>query len=132
MSKAHQITTSVDTKVFLANASNMKVQELEDLVRVLSGVIYRKKSSSNAFKEKKLLRLINEAVLETDKREKYWKLADQLETGEMTESEHSEFMGLVVEDESLRNTRLKFLIELAQLRNEPLSVLMEDLGLVKH
>ena len=107
----------------------MKIQELETLMRELNGVLFRKKSKNKAYREKELLRLINEAVLEKEKRERYWQLAFLLEEGVMSDIEHAEFMDLVEQEESLRNTRAKLLIELSQLRGLPLIKLMEELGL---
>ncbi len=113
----------------LAAATAMKIQELEMLVQELSGVLYRKKSKDKAYREKELLRLLSEAILDKEKRERYWQLALQLEEGELPAAEHAEFMQLVGEEELLRNTRVKLLIELAQLRNMPLPQLMEEMGL---
>ena len=118
-----------DAKTLLATAATMKIQELETLMRELNGVLFRKKSKNKAYREKELLRLINVAVLEKEKRERYWQLAFLLEEGVMSDIEHAEFMGLVEQEESLRNTRAKLLIELSQLRGLPLIKLMEELGL---
>ncbi len=118
-----------DAKALLAAATAMKIQELEALMQELSGVLYRKKSKDKAYREKELLRLLNEAILDKEKRERYWQLALQLEEGDMPAAEHAEFMRLVGEEELLRNTRVKLLIELAQLRNMPLTQLMDEMGL---
>lgn len=129
MSKAQQITSMSDAKALLATATTMKIQELETLMRELNGVLFRKKSKNKAYREKELLRLINEAILEKEKRERYWQLSLLLEEGIMSDAEHAEFMDLVEKEESLRNQRVKLLIELSQLRSLPLDKLMEELGL---
>ncbi len=129
MSKTQQILSMTEAKALLAAATAMKIQELEMLVQELSGVLYRKKSKDKAYREKELLRLLSEAILDKEKRERYWQLALQLEEGELPAAEHAEFMQLVGEEELLRNTRVKLLIELAQLRNMPLPQLMEEMGL---
>ncbi|MCC6724595.1 MAG: hypothetical protein IT258_08795 [Saprospiraceae bacterium] len=129
MSKTQQIPSMTDAKALLAAATAMKIQELEALMQELSGVLYRKKSKDKAYQEKELLRLLNEAILDKEKRERYWQLALQLEEGNMPAAEHTEFMQLVSEEELLRNTRVKLLIELAQLRNMLLPQLMEEMGL---
>lgn len=118
-----------DAKALLATATTMKIQELETLMRELNGVLFRKKSKNKAYREKELLRLINEAILEKEKRERYWQLSLLLEEGIMSDAEHAEFMDLVEKEESLRNQRVKLLIELSQLRGLPLNKLMEELGL---
>ncbi len=129
MSKVQQIHSTIDPKSVFASASSMKVQELEALMSALSGVLYRKKTKDKTYREKELLRLTNEAVMAKEKRERYWELSLQLEEGAMPEEAHQEFMQLVNEEELLRNTRVKLLVELSQLRNLPLPQLMEEMGL---
>jgi citrate synthase len=118
-----------DIKALIASATAMKIQELESLMRELNGVLHQKKARDKTYREKELLRLTNEAILDKEKRERYWQLALQLEEGNMPANEHAEFMRLVAEEEMLRNTRVKLLIELAQLKNMPLSQLMKEIGL---
>ncbi len=129
MSKIQQIQSIPDIKALLAAATAMKIQELESLMRELNGVLHQKKSKDKTNREKELLRLINEAILDKEKRERYWQLALLLEEGTMTAAEHTEFMHLVGQEELLRNARVKLLIELAQLRNMALPQLMEEMGL---
>lgn len=129
MSKIQPIHSMTDIKALLASAAALKIQELEALVQELSGVLHRKKSKDKGYREKELLRLINETVLDKTKRERYWQLAIQLEEGTITAEEHAEFMQLVGQEELLRNSRVQLLIELAQLRNVTLPELMEDMGL---
>lgn len=129
MSKVHQIQAVADPKSLLVSASSLKIKELEALMSALNGVLYRKKSEDKAFREKELLRLINETVLTKEKRERYWELSILLEEGDMQEKLHQEFMELAKEEEVLRNTRAQLLIELSQLRNIPLPKLMEQMGL---
>lgn len=76
-----------------------------------------------------LLRLINETVLPPGKRVLYLELVQKLEKDMITEQERHHFLELTEEEESLRNERMKMLIELAQLRNVPLNQVMEELGL---
>lgn len=129
MSKTQPIHSMTDLKALLATATALKIQELETLMQELNGLLYRKKSKDKTYREKELLRLINEAILDKEKRSRYWQLAIQLEEGNLSVDEHSEFMQLVEQEELLRNTRVKLLIELAQLRNIPLPQLMEEMGL---
>lgn len=129
MSKAQPIHSLIDTKELLANAAKMGVQELEALMRELNGVLSRKKNKDKKHREKELLRLINETVLDKEKRERYWMLSLQLEEGAISAEEHREFMQLAEEEELLRNKRVAYLVELSQLRNLPLSQVMEEMGL---
>lgn len=81
------------------------------------------------YQEKDLLHKINQTVLPDKQAERYALLIQKLEPDTMTETEHTEFMDLVCKEEALRNERVKYLIELAQLRNMPLLKLMDSLGL---
>ncbi len=63
------------------------------------------------------------------KSERYVLLHHKLELENLSESEHKEFTDLVTEEENYRNERVKYLIELAQLRAVSLPQLMTNLGL---
>ena len=56
-------------------------------------------------------------------------LSYKLEAETMTDAEHAEFMRLATLEEKLRNQRVKYLIELSQLRAVSLPQLMVTLGL---
>ena len=71
----------------------------------------------------------NSTVLNAEDRSRYLALAEKLETDQLTETEHQEFLKWVDKDEKLRNERLKFMIELAQMRNISLRELMQNLGI---
>ena len=61
--------------------------------------------------------------------EHYQVLVEKLELGTITNTEQSEFEILATQEEKLRNQRVKYMLELAQLRAVPLSQIMESLGL---
>ena len=128
MSKA-QTQSVFDTKDALSKAADMGVQELEDFVRELNRVIFQKKTADNTFRQRELLRLINQTVLPQEKRLLYLQLVQKLEDDTISESEHRRFLALTEEEEALRNERVKLLIELAQLKNMPLNQLLLELGL---
>jgi hypothetical protein len=85
-------------------------------------------------KDKILISKINQTALSLPKIERCNALLQQMELSTLTDVEHQELMTLVEEEETLRTVRVKYLIELAQLRNITLPQLMENLGLkkVKH
>lgn len=128
MSKA-QTQSAFDTKDALSRASDLGVQELEDFVRDLNRVIFQKKAADKTFRQRELLRLINQTVLPKEKRALYTQLVQKLEGDTISESEHRHFLELTEEEEALRNERVKLLIELAQLKNIPLNQLLLELGL---
>jgi hypothetical protein len=68
-------------------------------------------------------------TLSKKKTQRYQELVEKLEFESITDAEHAEFMRLANHEEKLRNQRVKYLIELAQLRAVSLPQLMIDLGL---
>lgn len=128
MSKA-QTQSAFDTKDALSRASDLGVQELEDFARDLNRVIFQKKAADKTFRQRELLRLINQTVLPKEKRALYTQLVQKLEGDTISEPEHRHFLELTEEEETLRNERVKLLIELAQLKNIPLNQLLLELGL---
>ncbi len=124
-----QIQSEIDTQILLNGVAQMPLNELEYFVQELNALITRKKTNNKTYRERSLLTKINQTVLPKNKIERYISLHHKLESETLTESEHSEFMDLVAQDEEQRNQRVKYMIELAQLRNITLSQLMQTLGL---
>ncbi len=108
-----QVQSEIDTQGLLLGVSQMPINELEHFARELNALITRKKASDPKNQEKVLFHKINQTVLPPQKAERYALLIQKLEPDTMTEMEHSEFMDLVTEEETLRNERVKYLIELA-------------------
>ena len=65
------------------------------------------------------------------KTQRHHELVYKLEFESITDAEHAEFMRLANQAEKLCNLRVKYLIELAQLRAVTLPQLMIDWGLKK-
>ena len=121
--------TNLDVKALLAQAAKMKIQDLESFARDLNGIITRKKTKNKDNQIKILLAKVNDTVLDTESRQRYFSLLEKLDAETISEPEHKEFLELVAKEESLRNERVKYLIEISQLRNIPLPQLMEEMGL---
>ena len=119
----------MDAQSLLASVSQTPINELENFVRELNALIIRKKTDDKEYRDRALLSKINRAVLTKNKAERYVMLHLKLEAETITDLEYQEFMDLVAQDENLRNERVKYLIELAQLRNISLPDLMQHLGL---
>jgi hypothetical protein len=124
-----QIQSEIDTHVLLTSVAQMPVNELEFFVQELNALITRRKAQDKARRERALLGKINQTVLSKDKMERYIWLHHKLEADRLTDIEHKEFMDLVAQEEEKRNERVKFLIELAQLKAVSLPQLMLSLGL---
>lgn len=124
-----QIQTEIDPQMFLASVSQIPVNELEYFVQELNALITRRKTNDKAYLDRALLSKINKAILPKSKTERYMSLHIKLEAETISESEYQEFMDLVAQEEELRNERVKYMIELSQLRGVALPQVMNSLGL---
>jgi hypothetical protein len=124
-----QIQTEIDPQIFLASVSQIPVNELEYFVQELNALITRRKTNDKAYRDRALLSKISTTILPKDKTERYMNLHIKLEAETISEAEYQEFMDLVAQEEALRNERLKYMIELSQLRSVTLPQVMSSLGL---
>lgn len=111
--------------------AELPVFELEFYLIEISALIRRKQTTDKKVREQVLLDKISQTVLSKKKTQRYQELVYKLEFETITDAEHAEFMRLASHEEKLRNQRVKYLIELAQLRTVTLPQLMIDLGLKK-
>jgi hypothetical protein len=121
----------MDAQSLLYNAAQMPVTELESFIHQLNALVTRKKTPDNQVRDTVLLDKINRTVLEKSKRERCQTLIYKLEMETISDTDQAELEGLVEEEEKIRVKRLKYLIELSQLRNVTLPQLMKTLELTK-
>ena len=126
-----QMQSKINANHLLADIAVMPVSELEYFVSEVNALIIRKKTDDINNREKILLGKISKTGLNLKLRERYKVLAEKLENDTLTDTEHTEFMILTTKDETLRNERVKYLIELAQLRGVSLAQVMKNLGLIR-
>jgi hypothetical protein len=119
----------IDSQSLLRNVDRMPITEIEHFLKDINALLLRKKTQDKALRERQLLHKINIYVLDDAKVNRYHFLAEKLELSTMTDAEHIEFDILANKEEKLRNQRVKYMIELAQLRAVSLSQVMESLGL---
>ena len=119
----------IDSQSLLRDADRLPVNELERFLKDINALLRRKKTQDKTLRERHLLHKINNTVLDTAQIERYHVLIEKLELGTMTDAEHTEMDILGNKEEKLRNQRVKYMIELAQLRAVNLSQVMESLGL---
>ena len=124
-----QIQTEIDPQMFLTSVSQIPVNELEYFVQELNALITRRKATDKTYRDRTLLSKINTTILPKNKTERYMSLHIKLEAETISESEYQEFMDLVAQEEELRNERVKYMIELSQLRGVTLPQVMSSLGL---
>lgn len=119
----------IDTQRLLRDADKMPVNELERFLNDINAMLLRKRTQDKALRERQLLHKINNTVLNSAQTERYHVLVEKLELNTITDSEHAEFELLGNKEEKLRNHRVKYMLELAQLRATTLTEVMESLGL---
>ncbi len=119
----------IDSQRLLRDADRMPVNELERFLNDINAMLLRKRTQDKALRERQLLHKINNTVLDAAQTERYHVLVEKLELSTMTDAEHAEFDLLGNKEEKLRNQRVKYMIELAQLRAVTLTEVMESLGL---
>lgn len=116
-------------KTYISEASKMKVSELEFFVQELNALLLRKRTTSKGRRISELYQLINETVLDFDKQVILNALAEKSSAGTMTEDQNKVYQKIAQEEESIRNQRIVYMVELAQLKGIPFQELLEELGL---
>jgi hypothetical protein len=109
----------------------VKQLSLTDLETVTDQVILiraQRKVPHLSRRETELLQQINLGMPQTIW-QSYRPLKEKLEAENLTEEEHAELIRLIDEIEAYNVERLNWLIELAQLRNQSVRVLMDELGI---
>ena len=122
-------TPTINSQSLLRDADKLPVTELEQFLNEIQALLRRKRTQDKSLRERQLLHKINSTVLTDVQTESYQVLVEKLELGMMTDEEHKTFENLANQEEKLRNQRVKYMIELAQLRAVTLPQIMESLGL---
>jgi hypothetical protein len=124
-----QIQVNNNIQSLIGGFSEMPLHDLESFISGLNALVLRKRVADKGKRDKALLLKINQTVLPELVMERYIFLQDKMELESLSESEYQELLILVSQEEKIRNKRFKYLLELAQLRNIPLTELMNNLGL---
>lgn len=118
-----------NVKNYLSEISKMKISELEFFAQELNSLITRKRSKSKKHRIGKLYELINQTVLDENKQVLFDLLAEKLQNQTMSDAENKIYLKIAEEEENLRNQRVMYMVELAQLRGIDFGELSEELGL---
>lgn len=102
--------------------------ELEQFVSQVITLQARRRAPVLPSAESELLMKINEGLPE-EVYKRYDKLAIKCRKGTLTPEEHKELISITDNMEDLGAQRIRYLVELAQLRNTTLPELMETLGI---
>ena len=119
----------IDRQSLLNNAAQMPVLELERFLREANALLFRRKTKDKKLRERKLLYKINSNVLDSLQIVRYHVLSEKLHSNTINGVEMLELEELSNQEEKLRNYRVKYMIELAQIRETTLLQVMESLGL---
>lgn len=124
------ITKGIDMEILAAKVSNvLEVRDLEVFMNKLNTLLSQKKSLPKQYRIEELNQLINETVLDIDKRIIFNTLNEKLLNETMTKDENRVFLKIAEEEAQLRNKRVEYMIKLSQLRGISLQKLMSEIGL---
>jgi G3E family GTPase len=88
----------------------------------------RKKSSEGRRnRELRLIKKVNEATLSDNEYERFYELVEKRRDENISENELEELIALTEKSEELNVKRLKYLLEIAQIRNVSLREVMNEL-----
>ncbi len=102
--------------------------ELERFVQQVLALKARRQAPSLNRAETELLGQINRG-LPANLRERYAELIGKRQAQTLSTEEHDELLRLTDQVETLESQRALALVELAQLRHQPLAALLQDLGI---
>lgn len=123
-----QISAELTTDTILEAVKQFNPEELEELTLQLHTLRAKKTTPHLSHRETELLKKINEGVPPEISRP-LQALRAKMEDETITETEHAELLRLVDEVEMFNVERLTWLIELAHLRNQTLTQLIDALDL---
>lgn len=121
-------TMQIDTEQLMNAVLQMPQSELEEFVRKLFTLKARENTPALNERESELLLRINTG-LQPDEANRMKELIAKRQSYTITESELQELINITNEAERLNVERLKYLIELSQLRDVSLDDLMDQLGI---
>jgi hypothetical protein len=105
---------------------NLPENEFERLIANAKKL--RKKFSGNQQnKEVKLIKKVNEATLSDDEYKRFYELVEKRRDEIIGENELKELIALTGKSEELNVKRLRYLVEIAQIRNKSLREVMKEL-----
>ncbi|HRQ37091.1 MAG TPA: STAS/SEC14 domain-containing protein [Chloroflexota bacterium] len=123
-----QVQATLSPQELLKATQQLDTDELKELIQQLSALYAKRQMPHLSEKEATLLRKINQGI-PLALWQPYKIVAAKRDAESLTPAEHAELIRLSDEIERLHAERVKYLVELAQLRNVPLSDLMDDLGI---
>lgn len=90
-------------------------------------VTQKKTSENQQTREVKLIKRVNEATLSEEEYNRFYELIEKRRDENISENELNELILLTEKSEELNVKRLKYLLEIAQIRNKSLREVMKEL-----
>jgi len=118
----------IDLHTVLDGVAQLELPELERFASDVNSLVARRKAPFLARREAQLLQKINRGIPPAA-RQRYAELNAKLLDETLSQEEHEELLHLVDAIEQADADRLKYLLELAQLRSTTLDALMDQLGI---
>ena len=109
----------------LEGISKLEIDELELFLKEVSGILAQKKNKTTTKREATLLKKIKSDYPEKLKKQ-YQLLHSKMESGEITEKEQKELIELSDQFEAMDAKRLQYLLELSELRGQPLNLILKE------
>ncbi|MCL4267832.1 MAG: STAS/SEC14 domain-containing protein [Anaerolineae bacterium] len=123
-----RVQATLSAKELVKATQQLDNSELKELMQQISALYAQRQTPHLSEKEAALLQKINQGI-PLSLWQPYKAVVAKREAGSLTPAEHSELIHLSDQIEQLHAERVGCLVELAQLRNVPLSDLMDDLGI---
>lgn len=105
---------------------NLPQDEFERLI-ANAKKLRQKSVKSQANREVNLIKKVNESVLSDDEHERFYELVEKRRDENISESELNELIALTEKSEGLNVKRLKYLVEIANIRDKSLREVLKEL-----
>jgi myosin heavy subunit len=116
----------INTEKLLNEVVSLPKNEFDRLI-ANARKMRRKSSESQANKEIRLIKKVNESVLSDDEQKRFYELIEKRRGEIISEKELNELFNLTEKSEELNVKRLKYLVEIANIRNKTLREVMKEL-----
>jgi len=123
-----QLKAELSSEQLLKAVAQMSQSELDRFIAQVVAMRPRPKGRILSRVESKLLLKINQGI-PTELQRRYNELIAKRQEMTLTPGEYSELLQLTDQVEMLDAKRVEYLTELARIRNKPLTILMDELGI---
>jgi G3E family GTPase len=116
----------INTEKLLNEVVSLPKNEFDRLI-ANARKMRKKSSESQANKEIRLIKKVNDSMLSDDEQKRFYELIEKRRDEIINEKELNELLNLTEKSEELNVKRLKYLVEIANIRNKTLREVMKEL-----